>query len=116
MRERALQHRPVNPTKRTHDRVGFFWMELPPEQQRAQDGDERDRDRDGLEVPADPPGLDQRGVDTLMRDLDGTDNKSKLGANAILAVSCAVFGYVFAVVGPYSTNVAGMMAVVSYVE
>jgi enolase len=35
-------------------------------------------------------GLDQRGVDTLMRDLDGTDNKSKLGANAILGVSLAV--------------------------
>jgi enolase len=34
--------------------------------------------------------LDQRGVDTLMRDLDGTDNKSKLGANAILGVSLAV--------------------------
>jgi enolase len=35
-------------------------------------------------------GLDQRGVDTLMRDLDGTDDKSKLGANAILGVSLAV--------------------------
>jgi enolase len=35
-------------------------------------------------------GLDQRGIDTLMRDLDGTDNKSKLGANAILGVSLAV--------------------------
>ncbi|HEX2051655.1 MAG TPA: phosphopyruvate hydratase [Actinomycetota bacterium] len=34
--------------------------------------------------------LDQRGVDTLMRDLDGTDDKSKLGANAILGVSLAV--------------------------
>jgi enolase len=34
--------------------------------------------------------LDQRGVDTLMRDLDGTDNKSKLGANAILGVSLAI--------------------------
>ena len=33
--------------------------------------------------------LDQRGVDTLMRDLDGTDDKSKLGANAILGVSLA---------------------------
>ncbi len=33
--------------------------------------------------------LDQRGLDTLMRDLDGTDDKAKLGANAILAVSLA---------------------------
>jgi len=33
--------------------------------------------------------LDQRGLDQLMRDLDGTDNKSKLGANAILGVSLA---------------------------
>src|SRR5688572_26059167 len=34
--------------------------------------------------------LDQRGIDTLMRDLDGTTEKSKLGANAILGVSLAV--------------------------
>jgi enolase len=34
--------------------------------------------------------LDQALIDTLMIDLDGTDNKSKLGANAILAVSLAV--------------------------
>jgi enolase len=34
--------------------------------------------------------LDQALIDTLMIDLDGTDNKSKLGANAILAVSMAV--------------------------
>ena len=33
--------------------------------------------------------LDQRGIDTLMGDLDGTDDKSKLGANAILGVSLA---------------------------
>jgi enolase len=33
--------------------------------------------------------LDQRGFDQLIRDLDGTDNKSKLGANAILGVSLA---------------------------
>ena len=32
---------------------------------------------------------DQRGLDTLMIDLDGTENKSKFGANAILAVSLA---------------------------
>ncbi|HSL57573.1 MAG TPA: phosphopyruvate hydratase [Acidimicrobiales bacterium] len=34
--------------------------------------------------------LDQRGVDTLLLDLDGTDNKARLGANAILGVSLAV--------------------------
>ena len=32
---------------------------------------------------------DQRAIDRLMLDLDGTENKSKLGANAILAVSLA---------------------------
>src|SRR5688500_8744474 len=34
--------------------------------------------------------LDQRGVDQLMRDLDGTEDKSKFGANSILGVSLAV--------------------------
>ncbi len=34
--------------------------------------------------------LNQGEIDTIMRDLDGTSNKSKLGANAILAVSLAV--------------------------
>jgi enolase len=33
---------------------------------------------------------DQRGVDQRMCDLDGTDNKSRLGANAILGASLAV--------------------------
>lgn len=33
---------------------------------------------------------DQRQIDQLMIDLDGTENKSNLGANAILAVSLAV--------------------------
>ena len=33
--------------------------------------------------------LDQREVDTALVDLDGTDNKSRLGANAILAASLA---------------------------
>jgi enolase len=33
--------------------------------------------------------LDQLGVDRLMLDLDGTETKAKLGANAILAVSLA---------------------------
>jgi enolase len=32
---------------------------------------------------------DQAGVDARMRELDGTENKSRLGANAILAVSLA---------------------------
>ncbi len=34
--------------------------------------------------------FDQVAIDQLMMDLDGTDNKSKLGANAILGVSLAV--------------------------
>ncbi len=33
---------------------------------------------------------DQTGIDQLMIELDGTENKSKLGANSILAVSMAV--------------------------
>jgi enolase len=33
---------------------------------------------------------DQTGIDQLMLELDGSDNKGKLGANAILAVSMAV--------------------------
>lgn len=32
----------------------------------------------------------QKEVDEKMKELDGTDNKAKLGANAILAVSLAV--------------------------
>src|SRR5438094_2050559 len=34
--------------------------------------------------------LDQRAVDLLLLDLDGTETKSRLGANAILGVSLAV--------------------------
>ncbi|MGI8775732.1 MAG: phosphopyruvate hydratase [Actinomycetota bacterium] len=34
--------------------------------------------------------LDQRTIDTLLRDLDDTDNKGRLGANAILGISLAV--------------------------
>jgi len=34
--------------------------------------------------------FDQLGIDQLLIDLDGTDNKGKLGANAILGVSIAV--------------------------
>lgn len=33
---------------------------------------------------------DQRGIDAAMLKIDGTDNKGKLGANAILAISMAV--------------------------
>ena len=33
---------------------------------------------------------DQAAMDKMMLDLDGTDNKSKLGANAILGVSLAI--------------------------
>jgi enolase len=35
-------------------------------------------------------GLDQRGVDLLLLDLDGSPNKAHLGANALLGVSLAV--------------------------
>lgn len=34
--------------------------------------------------------LDQQGIDRVMRDLDGTENKGRFGANAILGVSIAV--------------------------
>src|SRR5690625_1498341 len=34
--------------------------------------------------------LDQRAIDTLLIDLDGTDNKNRLGANALLGTSLAV--------------------------
>ena len=34
--------------------------------------------------------LDQVGIDTAMIELDGTPNKGRLGANAILGVSLAV--------------------------
>jgi enolase len=42
------------------------------------------------EVLFDMDALDQSAVDKAMLDLDGTPNKSKLGANAILGVSLAV--------------------------
>src|SRR5205085_6992898 len=35
------------------------------------------------------PACDQMAIDRAMIELDGTDNKGKLGANAILAVSMA---------------------------
>jgi enolase len=34
-------------------------------------------------------GFDQRGLDAMLIDLDGTDSKSRLGANAVLGVSLA---------------------------
>ncbi len=34
--------------------------------------------------------IDQLAIDSFMRELDGTPNKGKLGANALLAVSLAV--------------------------
>ena len=34
--------------------------------------------------------LDQSGIDSAMRELDGTENKAQLGANAILGISLAV--------------------------
>ncbi|HRB19003.1 MAG TPA: phosphopyruvate hydratase, partial [Chitinophagales bacterium] len=33
--------------------------------------------------------LNQREIDTILLELDGTENKKKFGANAILAVSLA---------------------------
>jgi enolase len=38
----------------------------------------------------DEDGYDQRGVDRILLDLDGTENKAKLGANAMLGVSMAL--------------------------
>lgn len=38
----------------------------------------------------DKDATDQRGIDELLLDLDGTPNKARLGANAILGVSLAV--------------------------
>jgi len=41
------------------------------------------------EALANADAADQRALDGIMIDLDGTDNKGRLGANAILAVSMA---------------------------
>ncbi len=41
-------------------------------------------------VGANVDPVDQKGIDEMMIKLDGTDNKNKLGANAILGVSMAV--------------------------
>ncbi|MHA1599205.1 MAG: phosphopyruvate hydratase [Alphaproteobacteria bacterium] len=45
---------------------------------------------DLLDVLAGQEAEDQENIDRLMRELDGTPNKSRLGANAILGVSLAV--------------------------
>jgi enolase len=42
------------------------------------------------EALAGEDALDQRGIDQLLLDVDGTANKARLGANAILGVSLAV--------------------------
>ena len=41
-------------------------------------------------VEAEIDATDQRELDDFMRDLDGTDNKGRVGANAILGISLAV--------------------------
>ena len=41
--------------------------------------------------------LEQRAIDKVMLDLDGTPTKSNLGANAILGASLAAFFYVYIV-------------------
>ncbi|HUS60729.1 MAG TPA: phosphopyruvate hydratase [Acidimicrobiales bacterium] len=43
-----------------------------------------------LDALEDMDALDQRAVDQALLDLDGTDNKARLGANAMLGVSLAV--------------------------
>ncbi|MGA8869179.1 MAG: phosphopyruvate hydratase, partial [Candidatus Sulfotelmatobacter sp.] len=45
--------------------------------------------REIAEAVANWDAFDQRGLDRKMIELDGTENKSRLGANAILAVSMA---------------------------
>ncbi len=55
--------------------------------------------------------LDQIGVDTVMIDLDGTPNKSRLGANAILGVSLATAKAAAEELGlPLYRYVGGVMA------
>jgi len=52
---------------------------------------------------------DQIGIDRLMIDLDGTDNKGKLGANAILGVSMAAAKAAADATGSYLYNYIGGM-------
>jgi enolase len=51
---------------------------------------------------------EQKTIDDLMIEMDGTKNKGKLGANAILAVSMAVskVGTAVQVVNPIATHSA----------
>ena len=49
---------------------------------------------------------EQRDVDALLIELDGTENKSRLGANAILGVSLAVARAAAASVGLPSTHIS----------
>jgi enolase len=57
--------------------------------------------------------LDQIGVDRILRELDGSDNKSRLGANAILGVSLAVAKAAAAQIGlPLWRYVGGVSACV----
>ena len=54
---------------------------------------QRRRQRQRRDRPGDPRprrALSQRTIDTALIELDGTDNKSRLGANAILGTSLAV--------------------------
>lgn len=55
--------------------------------------------------------LDQRGIDRLMIELDGTENKERLGANAILGVSLAVAKAAASYSGmPFYTYMGGVNA------
>lgn len=55
--------------------------------------------------------LDQAGMDKLMIELDGTHNKGRLGANAILGVSLAAAKAVAAVLGlPFYRYIGGVNA------
>ena len=57
--------------------------------------------------------LDQIGADRILRELDGSDNKSRLGANAILGVSLAVAKAAAQHIGlPLSRYVGGVSACV----
>ena len=49
--------------------------------------------------------VDQVGIDRLLIELDGTENKSKLGANATLGVSLAVANAAAETVGPAAVSV-----------
>jgi len=52
---------------------------------------------------------DQIEIDNLMRELDGTENKSRLGANAVLGVSMAIAKAAAAATGTFLFNYIGGM-------